>query len=109
MEKIKQFIQNNTKWIIIFLVLVIFIQACGGCSKKTKYQFKDYEQTEQLVQKDSIITSQKAHIDSLGIEIITLRDSIKMLAGKYEQSQSYIQGLQDDKKVMRDIIKRQNQ
>lgn len=111
MEKLKNIVKNildNSKVVIIILLCIICLQTCSRCSHKTKDQWKDAQYTGTLVSKDSTIISQKAIIDSLGIKIIVLEDSLKLCQSGYRQAMDREKSLKDDKAMMREIIRNQN-
>ena len=111
MEKLKNFfkkILDNSKVVIIILLCIIFLQTCSHCSHKTKDQWRDVQYTETIVSKDSVIISQKEIIDSLGIKIIVLEDSLKLCQSGYRQAIDREKSLNDDKAMMREIIRNQN-
>ena len=111
MEKFKDFfkkILDNSKVVIIILLCIICLQTCSRCSYKTKDQWKDVQYTETIASKDSVIISQKEIIDSLGIKIIVLEDSLKLCQSGYRQAIDREKSLNDDKAMMREIIRNQN-
>lgn len=111
MEKIKDFFKkllDNSKIVIIVLLCVIFLQTCSRCSHNTKDQWKEVQYTEQLAVKDSVIEIQKFTIDSLNIELIILEDSLKLCQSGYQQAVAREKSLNDDKALMREIIRKQN-
>lgn len=111
MEKIKEFfkkLSDNSKIIIIILLCIIFLQTCSRCSHNTKDQWKEVQYTEQILTLDSTIVSQKATIDSLNIELIVLEDSLKLCQSGYQHAVAREKSLNDDKALMREIIRKQN-
>lgn len=111
MEKIKNFFKNifnHSKVIIIILLCIILLQMCSRCSHRTKDQWREHQYTEEISKKDSVITGQKTTIDSLNIALIQTKDSLKMCNSKYEQVKNNEKSLQDDKALMREIIRKQN-
>jgi len=111
MNNLKQFIQNllqNSKVIIIILLIIILFQACGSCNHKSKQQWKEKEWTEQVMMKDSIIKDLNNTIEFQNIRIIQLEDSLKLMGTKCDQLGSMQKSLQDDKALMREIIRKQN-
>lgn len=111
MEKLKDFFKktfDNSKVVIIILLCIICLQTCSRCSHKTKDQWKDVQYTETIASKDSVIISQKEIIDSLGIKIIVLEDSLKLCQSGYRQAIDREKALNDDKAMMREIIRNQN-
>ena len=111
MEKLKNFfkkILDNSKVVIIILLCVICLQTCSRCSHNTKDRWREVQYTETIVSKDSTIISQKEIIDSLSIKIIVLEDSLKLCQSGYRQAIDREKSLNDDKALMRDIIRNQN-
>jgi len=111
MEKLKNFfkkILDNSKVVIIILLCIIFLQTCSHCSHKTKDRWKDAQYTEAIASKDSTIYSQKTIIDSLSVKIIVLEDSLKLCQSGYKQAIDREKALNDDKVMMREIIRNQN-
>lgn len=111
MEKIKELFKkllDNSKVIIIILLCVIFLQTCSRCSHNTKDQWKEVQYAEQIQTLDSTIASQKIIIDSLNIELIVLEDSLKICQSGYRQAVAREKSLNDDKTLMREIIRKQN-
>ena len=111
MEKLKNFfkkILDNSKIVIIILLCIICLQTCSRCSHKTKDQWRDAQYTGTIASKDSTINSQKIIIDSLGIKIIVLEDSLKLCQSGYKQAMDREKALNDDKVMMREIIRNQN-
>jgi len=111
MEKIKEFFKkllDNSKVIIIILLCVIFLQTCSRCSHNTKDQWKEAQYTERLAAKDSVIAAQKAVIDTLNIELIVMEDSLKLCQSGYRQAMDREKSLNDDKAMMREIIRNQS-
>ena len=110
-EKIKEFFKkllDNSKVIIIILLCIILLQTCSRCSHNTKDQWKDAQYTEQITGKDSTISAQKDIIDSLNINIIILEDSLKVCKNSYKNAIDRERSLNDDKIMMREIIRNQN-
>jgi hypothetical protein len=81
---------------------------CSRCSHNTKDQWREVQYTEQLAIKDSVIEVQKATIDTLNIELIILEDSLKICQSGYRQAIDREKSLNDDKALMREIIRNQN-
>ena len=112
MDKIKDII--NALWknkiiIIIAMILIILFQACRNCNRSTNTQFAEIQYQEKIttLQKDK---------DDLLINNRNLQDSLKILQVRYEslekqleESKFQAKSLQEDKKTLKDIIKRQNQ
>lgn len=78
MKKIIDFLKDHTTIVISILLLIIFLQCCGSCSKKQKLAFKD---TEIQFVEDSLNFIIKNQMDT----IIYLNRQISHLEGTNSQ------------------------